>query len=210
MMLSSELTRQVYWSPAGGLLPWVHMSSYFWLVVALFICFWGIYRRIKIWKMGRQEICFDKPLLRLNLFIKNVLGQARVLRKRTQRGMEPKSLWAAIMHGTIFYGFMALVFGTTIVALKEYGIVDLYRGWFYAFVKIICQLGGFALVIGLGMGVFRRSRKPTEFHHGLDYSVMYILLVLLAVQGFVIQGLRLAVEPSAQDKSFAFFGIVFS
>ena len=80
-----------------------------------------------------------------------------MLRARRERDPKPKSFYAAWMHGLIFYGFLALVFGTTIVGLKDYGIVDLYHGWFYAFTKIVCQFGGLALIVGLTMGIARRT-----------------------------------------------------
>jgi Fe-S oxidoreductase/nitrate reductase gamma subunit len=204
------LTRQVYWSPSGGLNHFLHLSTYAWLVVAMVICCYGVWRHVQIWKLGKKEICFDQPVKRISFFFKNVLGQARNLRARRMRDPQPKSYYAAIMHACIFYGFLALFFGTTIVALKEYRIIDLYHGWFYAFVKIECQLGGIALAIGLFMGIFRRSRKDLEFKHGIGYSVLYAILFLLVIQGFLLQGFRLAVEQNAVDRHFAFFGILFS
>ncbi|MBX9702767.1 MAG: 4Fe-4S dicluster domain-containing protein, partial [Silvanigrellaceae bacterium] len=135
----------------------------------------------------------------------------RVLRARREREPKPKSYYAAWMHGLIFYGFLALVFGTTIVALKDYGIIDLYHGWYYVFVKVTCQLGGVALLIGLFMGIWRRSNKELKFEHGLGYSVFYSLLFLLVLQGYFIQGLRLSVEGNASaDAHWAFIGSLFA
>jgi nitrate reductase gamma subunit len=114
------------------------------------------------------------------------------------------------MHGLIFYGFFALVFGTTIVALKEYSIVDLYHGWFYAFVKVTCQVGGVALAIGLLMGIIRRSNKSQNFSHSLGYTLLYSFLFLLVIQGFLLQGFRLAFEQNALDAQWAFVGYLAS
>ena len=49
----STLTRTVYWSPSGELAAALHQTTYLWLVVALGVMGWGIWRRIKIWKMGK-------------------------------------------------------------------------------------------------------------------------------------------------------------
>ncbi len=209
-MDAQELTRQIYWSPAGGLNEYLHQSTYIWLFLALAICSYGVWRHVVLWRQGKKEICFDKPLVRMGLLFKNVLGQARNLRARRQRDPKPKSYYAATLHALIFYGFMALVFGTTIVALKDYHIIDLYHGWFYAFVKLECQAGGLALAAGLFMGIFRRSCKKLEFKHGIGYSALYAILFILVVQGFLLQGYRLAFEQNALDRPYAFVGNVFS
>jgi len=204
------LTREIYWSPLGTLNTFLHKSLYIWFIIALVIMCYGIWKHIVLWRKGKKEVVFNKPLTRIKFFLKNVIAQARVLKARRQRDPQKKSYYAAWMHGLIFYGFLALVFGTTIVGLKDYGIVNLYQGWFYAFTKVICQLGGIALIIGLMMGIFRRTQKPQEFKHQLSYSILYAFLVILVLQGFLIQGLRLATEANAPDATFAFVGKFFS
>ena len=209
-MDAQQLTRQIYWSPSGGLNHFLHQSTYLWLVIAIIICGYGIWRHVTLWRRGKKEICFDKPWHRLELFFKNAIGQARNLRARRMRDPKPKSYYAAWMHGLIFYGFLALFFGTTIVALKDYHIVDLYHGWFYAFVKIECQAGGLALAIGLFMGIFRRSQKELKFKHGIGYSLLYAFLFVLVIEGFLLQGFRLAFAQNAPDRPYAFIGNLFS
>lgn len=209
MQMNAELTRQIYWSPSGELADILSLSTYGWLVLALALAAYGIFRRLKLWRQGQPEVCFDQPAVRLRMFFHDVLGQARVLRRRRMRS-ETHSTYAAWMHGLIFYGFFALVFGTTIVALEEYGILRLYSGWFYAFVTVVCELGGLALGIGLLMGVLRRSSPKNEFQHGLDYTVLYGLLFLLTVQGFAVEAIRLAVQENPVDGAYSFVGYVLS
>jgi Fe-S oxidoreductase/nitrate reductase gamma subunit len=206
----STMTRTVYWSPSGELAEALHRTTYIWLALALAVMGWGIWKRVKIWRMGHPEAVFDKPVERALRLLKGTLGQAKVLRARRMRDPKPRSYFAAWMHGLIFYGFMALVFATTIVALKEYGIVDIYHGSFYAFVVIVSELGGLALTVGLGMGVFRRSTRKDEFKHALDYTILYVLLFVLCLQGFLIEGFRLSVDVSAQDRSLSFVGQLFA
>ena len=210
MESSSLMTRQIYWSPSGGLSEFLHSTTYAWLALALGVCAYGIYKRIKLWRLGMPEASFDKPLDRVAMFFQGVVAQGRVLRARRERDPKPHSAFAAWMHGLIFYGFFALVFGTTIVALKDYGVVDLYQGWFYAFVTVVCEIGGLALGVGLVMGIFRRNAKPKEFAHALDYSILYAVLALLVLQGFMIEGFRLAVQQNAPDALYSFVGSAFA
>ena len=202
---TAELTRQIYWAPGGTIGTALRLSTYAWLILGLAVAGYGIWRHVRTWRMGRPEACWDKPLARLRLVLRNGLAQARILRRRRERSGRLTS-YAAWMHGLIFYGFMALVFGTTVVALEEHGIVRLYRGWFYAFVTIACELGGLALVLGLGMGILRRSRDSSSFRHGLDYAVLYLLLFVLTVQGFALEAMRLLVQGYPDDAAFSFVG----
>jgi Fe-S oxidoreductase/nitrate reductase gamma subunit len=203
------MTREIFWSPSGPLAETLRNSTYLWLILAMGIFGYGVWKHVRVWQLGRPEICFDKPQERILLFLKTVVGQARVLRTRRQR-TETHSAKAAWMHGLIFYGFLALVFGTTIVGLKDYGIVDIYHGWFYAFVTVVCEVGGLALLVGLCMGVVRRSQKPKEFSHALDYTILYVLLALLCVQGFLVEGMRLAVQQNPVDAAYSFVGYALS
>ena len=205
-MDAQQLTRQIYWSPSGGLNDILHLTTYLWLIIAMLVFGYGVWKHVKLWRAGKPEICFDKPIERVILFFRNVIAQAKVLRSRRQRDPKPRSIYAAWMHGLIFYGFLALVFGTTIVALKDYSIADLYHGWFYAFVKVTCQVGGVALAIGLILGIVRRSDKSQNFTHSLGYILIYSFLFLLVVQGFLLQGFRLAFQQNAVDAHWAFVG----
>lgn len=205
-MENQQLTRQIYWSPSGELAGWLHASQYVWLAIAVAIFSYGVYQKLRVWRLGKPEASFDRPMERVAMFFRYVIGQARVLRMRRQRDPKPHSPYAAWMHGLIFYGFLALVFGTTIVGLEEHGIASLYHGWFYGFVSFICDLGGLALLIGLIMGVARRRKMPSQFSSELDYSALYIILILLVIQGYLLEGFRLSVQENPVDAGFSFVG----
>jgi Fe-S oxidoreductase/nitrate reductase gamma subunit len=209
-MDAQNFTREIYWSPSGGLNEILYRTTYLWLAVAILVFAYGFWSHLKLWFAGQPERCFDKPVLRFFLFFRNVVAQRRVLRARRQRDPQKSSIFAACLHGFIFYGFCTLFFATTIVALKDYHIVDLYHGWFYAFIKLSCQIGGLLLAVGLVMGVFRRSRKDQPFKHSLGYTFFYFFLFLLVVQGFLLQGFRLAFDHNAVDAKWAFVGLGFS
>lgn len=206
-----NMTRQVYWAPAGKLNTLLHQSTYAWLVLALAICGYGIYRHVRLWRKGQKEVCFDKPLQRIRLFFVYILGQKKVLRSRRERdGRSQNTLYAALMHGFIFYSFCWLFLTTTVVALKDYGIVDVYHGPFYILLKIGCQFAGVFLCIGLVMAIARRMKKVEEFRLATDFTIFYIFLFLLVVQGFLLQTFRIAFEPTAVDANYALLSHLFA
>jgi Fe-S oxidoreductase len=204
-LANQELTRQIYWAPGGEIGAWLRVSMYVWLVLGLAVAGYGIWRYVQRWRLGRPERCWDQPYERFVSLLRDGLAQARVLRRRRQRDGS-HSGYAAWMHGLIFYGFMALVFGTTVVALEEHGILRLYRGWFYGFVTVLCEVGGVALAVGLAMGIARRSKKNSGFDHGLDYWVLYLLLLILTVQGFALEAMRLMIQENPIDAGYSFVG----
>lgn len=204
------ITRQIYWSPAGGLHEILHKTTYIWLGIALGIFVYGIYQRVQLWRMGKPEACFEDPWRRIKYTLQTVLLQSRNLRSRRQRDPGGKSLYASAMHALIFYGFLGLAFGTTMVMMKEYGVFDFYSGWKYAVVTIICELGGLALLIGLILGVFRKQQNATEFKGEIKDWVLYALLAFLCIQGFAVEALRLAVQSNPPDTGWSFVGTYLS
>lgn len=201
----SELTRKVYWAPQGEIASLMHASTYFWLLVAVVVMAYGIRRYVNVWQVGKPEASFDQPWTRLKFFFRYVIGQSRVLRARRNRDPKPRSLLAAWMHGLIFYGFLALFFGTTVVALDDYGILKIYHGWFYAFVSVVCDAGGLALLLGLGLGLLRQ-KSNSEIKRTSSYSLLYLFLFLLVLQGFLLEAFRFSVQVDAPDALYSFVG----
>ena len=209
-MSEAELvTRPLFWAPGGDIHPAMQTSQYLWLAVAMAVLFYGIYRHIKLWRKGLPEACFDDPINRTKHFLQTVLFQAKVLRMRRERDPKPASAYAAWLHGLIFYGFLGLFFGTSIVALSDYNIVHLYEGWFYLFVTLLCEVSGLALAAGVLMGLWRRWKSPARFPLQRGYTVLYLFLLALVAQGFLIEAIRVASQEAqgiSQDAPWSFVG----
>lgn len=203
------ITRKIYWSPSGELHQLLSKTTYIWLAIATLILIHGIYKRFKLWHQGKPEKSFDKPWYRLTVVLRDGLAQYKILRKRRQ-DIRKTSYYAAWMHGLIFYGFLALFFGTTIVFLEEYHIVHLYHGWFYLFVTVLCEVGGVALFVGLVLGMYRRKTQSDQFKTDSKMRILYFILLLLVVQGFLVEGARLHQDPNAKDFYWSFVGALFS
>jgi len=78
MSVAGELTRKVYWSPYGGELgAFLKQSTYFWLLLAVGVMAWGVWRRIQIWRIGKPEAAFDRPAERLVRMLKGTLGAGK-------------------------------------------------------------------------------------------------------------------------------------
>jgi len=158
---------------------------------------YGLTRRLHRWRQGQPTYRFDQMGRRLwGVFVES-LFHARIVRRR--------NLYGGFMHLLIFTGFVTLLTGTSIVMVETDITVPLLgvsflHGDFYLGFKLAMNVGGLMLIAGVVMALHRRlvSRPGTQQSSGDDMLLLAFLLIL-AVQGYALQGLRLAIthEPWA-------------
>lgn len=152
----------------------------------------GLARRARMWRLGLPEDRFDRLAARLWGALLQSILHGRIVR--------PRNLYGGVMHLLIFWGFIVLFIGTVIVMVEHDVTVPLfgfsfYRGDFYLGFKLAMNLAGLMLILGVLMAFWRRlARRPATLESSADDLVLLAFLLLLSVQGFVVQALRLAVE----------------
>lgn len=173
-------TRQIYWNIEG------HFLLYLFLAIAFCFFVYGIYRRIKLWKMGQPEPWWQhvgqglKDILVYGFFHKRIL----------------KDGYAGFMHLTIFWGFVFLFFATMIVAMQADLGIPIYQGGVYLFVKLTANLFGLLAVAGILMAAWRRYViRPGRLDNRPDDAVTLMLIFLILTTGFLLEGTRLAANP---------------
>ncbi len=163
--------------------------------VSLLLCGYGIYRRILLWSLGKPEKRKIKNLpSALVFFFKNIIGQKTVNRDKK----------VALFHAPIFYGFLVLLFTTTMVFLDHDLGIEIYRGHFYLAVTILSDLFGLFLILGVLKAYHRRYiQKPDRLHRQQGDLVMLGFLLVLCLQGFLLESLRIkATEDPWREYSF--------
>lgn len=150
---------------------------------ALFLCVYGLYRRYILLRLGQPENRFDRPGERIRGLIIDVLGQKRVLRE----------WFAGIMHFMIFWGFLLLAVGTTVVFVEADLKIPVMRGPFYLyFQSLALDIVGVLVIAGVCIALYRRWRprpgRPAS--RPVDWLILVLLLVIL-VTGYVLEGLRI-------------------
>ena len=161
-------------------------------VPLIFLAF-GLARRAQMWRQGKPDASrFGDWGARTWTTLTKSVFHGRIVRKR--------KLYAGIMHVNIFGGFVILLIGTIIVLIEEDITVPIfdysfYQGDFYLGYKLMMNLGGTMLIAGVLMAFYRRYvMKPDYQETAPDDQLVLVFLMLLAIQGFVVQALRLAVE----------------
>jgi Fe-S oxidoreductase/nitrate reductase gamma subunit len=161
-----------------------------WALVILcgFLVAYGLWRRIRLWRMGRPARRTDHPGRRTGGLLLYALGQRRVLAQA----------YPGLMHGLIFYGFFAFFIGTSLVGIEiDAGLRILHGGFYLGFEAV---LNAFALLflLGLALAAFRRYLlRPERLNIRRDDALVLGLLAFIALTGLTIEVLRLRGQQPA-------------
>ena len=158
---------------------------------------YAIYRRIKLWRLGKPEKRVEHVGKRIAAFVRatftDILGHRRFLR-------EP---YAGTMHFLIFWGFLLLLFGSSVDAITHFANAEL-RGPTYLGFSLLFDIGGVMAFVGTIMAAVRRYiMRPERLNTIFDDAVILSLLFATIITGFIVEGLRQAATelPSHFDWS---------
>lgn len=140
----------------------------------------GVYRRYKLWMIGKPEKRTDHPRERLKLIWTYVLGHKRILRE----------LYPGLMHLFIFYAFI-IPFVVIVITQANFTLprtLALPLAFFF-------DLVGFLGLVGVILAFYRRYiKKPENLTYDNSLGNLVALIILLGIfgLGFSVEGLRLA------------------
>lgn len=161
------------------------------LVVTLAIMAWGFWERIKVYRSGRKAGDLPDWKTGLKDFMRLIVLQSKTRAKR----------FAGPMHSAIFYGFVALLIGTTLVAIDMDITTTLFdykflKGEFYLWYELTLDIFGVAFMVGLLAAAWRRTFvKPKSLNTRPTDRYALWTLGIIGLTGFLIEGLRLHLRP---------------
>ena len=172
-------TREIYWN-----VPY-HSLLYVFLLPTLIIGGYGLYRRVRRWRIGQPAMRFDRMGDRLDLFIKSALAQGRTIR----------NTYAAVFHTGLYLGFLVLLAATTVVAIQDHFKVPIMQGPFYLFFQsLFVDMFGLYVMIAVLMAMARRvGEKPPRLVYTSEANWILIAIFVIAFTGFLVEGWRIAV-----------------
>jgi Fe-S oxidoreductase/nitrate reductase gamma subunit len=181
-------TREIFWNVVDG------GAIYLFALAAAALLGYGIYRRVRLWRLGEREVRLDRIGERLRGVALEVFAHRRPLR-------EP---YPGIAHLLIFYGFLAQLIATSLIALQEWTGIHFLQGAFYLGYSLVSDVFGMLGVVGLCMAIWRRAvQRPAQLHSVLDDWIALALLLVLFLQGFWIEGLRIALTELGPQPELA-------
>ena len=187
--------RETFWN----IPQWAEYAQYILGFVVILVFVYGVFRRIQLWRQGQPDRRSDRLGSRLLSVLTHGIGQVRIA----------QDLYAGVMHLTIFWGMAALFLGT-VLATVDWDVTRLLMGrqfltdGLYVFYELVLDIFGLLLMLGLGMAAYRRyiirpARLQNSLGGGLSLDDAYVLgmLALIAITGYLVEGLRIAVvQPS--------------
>lgn len=179
---------------------WAEVALYLGSVVSVAMLAWGLWRRMRLWQIGRQTLrdMLMQDWLKTNVpqGIKQILvyvfGQKRLVRKA----------YAGTMHVGLFWGFVLLFIGTALATIdwdftRPFNI-RILQGAFYLGYELVLDLAGVVFIVALCMALYRRYvQRPTHLTYRKDFPITLWSLLFISVTGFFIEALRIAFSHPA-------------
>ncbi|WP_323191361.1 heterodisulfide reductase-related iron-sulfur binding cluster [Halostella sp. PRR32] len=197
------VTRETFWtiSEVGEVL------FYYLAAVAILVFLYGVYERFARYARGTDD-WFD----RLNDLPGRVVSATKIVFSNQKQF--DRDLYAGLMHAFIFWGFLTLLIGTTILGID----MDLARklgdsfwtGDFYLAYSLTMDAMGLLFVVGIGMALYRRYWVRNERlwgkHTGAEDDLFIWSLFLLGVGGYVAEGIRIVGTGFPEFETVSFVG----
>jgi Fe-S oxidoreductase/nitrate reductase gamma subunit len=168
----------------------------FYVAVALAACllFIGVAAHIGVWLKSakKDKVAFSRQALR-QAILDTFLG-LRVLKD---------DLPAGIMHALVFWGFVVLTIGTSLLVIHEY-LFPFLAGKSHLIFEVSMEVGGLILFAGIIWALVRRYiQRVPRLEHRLEDAVVPLWLLLVVLSGFMLEGVRLgSQQPPWADWSF--------
>ncbi|RPJ21433.1 MAG: (Fe-S)-binding protein [Desulfobacteraceae bacterium] len=180
--------RELFWKIGAGWLFYVLAA----LAMALLVV--GVAVHVKVWLKSapKAKVAFSREALKQT--ISDVFLGLRVL-----KGEVP----AGIMHAFIFWGFVVLTIGTTILLVHEH-LSSFLAGTSHLLFEITMEIGGLILLAGILWALVRRYlQRVSRLERRLEDALVPLWLLVVVCSGFVLEGVRLASQkPAWADWSF--------
>ncbi len=189
-----EAARHFFWNVGR-----VRIAIYVLSIVPIAFFAYGFYKRYLLWRQGVSDNRLSHLPQRFLSFVKNAVFQKRIFK-------EP---YGGLMHGFMFFGFVALFIGTALIALQEDLTLPLFhweylKGNFYLFYSLVLDVLGFLSIVGTLMALYRRLvLKPDRLDHRWDDNLVLYLFLFILVTGFLVEAFRLHADelPTHPDWS---------
>ncbi len=210
-----EITRQIFWNVHSG--EGLNITQLILYVVALVTVGLFIYGLNKSGFMTRGKVRklaqgsdverTDNKGARLGFTLAEIFAHRKILREPFQ----------GFLHLFIFYGFLALLITTAIVALQAdfFGpLFDWYyfKDNFYLGLSLFADVFGGLAIIGVLMALFRRYvMRPKWLDQQKEDNIILWFILFVLVTGFIGEGLRMQateLQPGSPMADYIWFSPV--
>jgi Fe-S oxidoreductase len=153
--------------------------------LATLVLLFRLYRRASLWwRVGRPEMRWDRPLVRLGRLITYAMVQTRVLSQR----------YPGVMHAGLAWGFFVFLLGTALATIDSH-FFKFLQGNTYLLYKFVLDTFTVFFLIGVVLAAYRRFvQRPSRLTLQPRFTRSLVLIVVIVTGGLIVESLRLAVE----------------
>lgn len=187
-------SREIMW-----MIPlWMKFTMYGSLAVATAFFFQGLIPKFKYVTSGIdqwQKKIVPKPGLNVKNFLTTIFYQGKV----------PRDSYVGFYHSIIFYGFLTLFIATELVGIHADTPFKIYTGTTYKVISFLADIGGLAVLLGIGLAYYRRYVKKMEYLSATrpnQEKFMYAMLITLVIVGYLLEGVRIYVTNFPAGERF--------
>ncbi len=162
------------------------LSSLDFLLVLITLIFfvYGIYKRTRLWRIGKPEDRSDQPKERWRRLWRESVLQVKILKERLP----------GLMHLFLFWGVLIPLVIIILINLR----LDVYLPkWLAGVISILLDLFGLAALAGLIIAFHRRYiQKLEQLDRTTEDALVLGLLFLIVLSGLTVEGLRLSIASA--------------
>jgi Fe-S oxidoreductase/nitrate reductase gamma subunit len=202
-------SREIFWNIQYGEILYILGV----IVLAIFI--YAIYRRYKLWHVGKTDYrsgnigsrvwAFLVTCIVDGLFHRKFFGLFDNLghRRFSVRDLKPRELYPGIIHFLIFLGCIVFLLGAFLDFISHY-FFDFMHGNFYLGYSVVTDVFGILVLIGVILALIRRYvKKPDRLDNQKQDLIALLLIFFVVLTGFIVEGLRIAATELPNDVDWA-------
>ncbi|HEX9971383.1 MAG TPA: heterodisulfide reductase-related iron-sulfur binding cluster, partial [bacterium] len=154
------------------------------VIITLIFFVYGIYKRTRIWQIGKPEDRSDLKRDRFRRLWREGILQLKIFKERVP----------GLMHVFLFWGFLIPL---VIIVLLNFRF-DLYLPkWLAAVISVILDLCGLAALIGIGIAFYRRFvQKLEQLDRQVEDAIVLGWLFTIVLSGLLVEGLRISITAT--------------
>ncbi|MBA7596968.1 EtfAB:quinone oxidoreductase [subsurface metagenome] len=176
-----EESREIFWNIGSS----GHILYYLLIPLAAILAY-AVYRRYRLWRLGRPDNRLSDLGKSLRAFIVTGIVDGLIHRRFLR---EP---YPGLMHFLIFWGAIVLLLAAATDFVTHYFTGGL-EGKPYLGASLVVDVLGLVVLVGLGIAVYRRYiQRPERLDNQPEDAIALSLIFVIVLTGFLIEGLRIA------------------
>ncbi len=199
-------SREIFWNISFGEI--IYLLS----AVVTGILIYAIYRHYRRWRLGRPANRVNRIGKRTWSFIIAVVVDGILHRKLfgvansvagSAKELLPREFYPGLAHFLIFSGCIVFLIGAFLDFVSHY-FFDFMHGTFYLVYSVVVDSFGILAIIGVILALIRRyGLKPDRLDNRNDDLVVLMLILVVIVTGFIVEGFRIAATELKENPAWA-------